>query len=174
MPTPVKLAGEQVGLTRRPMRTSRPLAILVICLLDLFFLIALHVPLLYHGLFPLFGTLLGGQDGIYVIGAAVLVLGLLLWGTWEQRIWAWWGSVVYYAVLAATWLVTFAQTSWAGLLAWLQFPPSELEALSDIPLRGYELGLFVGLPMLACLIVVLACRRHFGRNPDGTTLSSPS
>ena len=144
---------------------ARPTAILVICLLDLFFLIALHVPLLYRGLFPLFGTLLGGLEGIYLIAAAVLVLGLLLWGTWEQRMWAWWGSAVYYALLAATWLVTFARTPWAGLLAWLQFAPAELEALSGMPLQGYEIGVFVGLPMLACLVVILACRRHFGRNP---------
>ncbi|MBN1137302.1 MAG: hypothetical protein JXM73_12005 [Anaerolineae bacterium] len=144
---------------------ARPTAILVICLLDLFFLIALHVPLLYGGLFPLFGTLLGGLDGIYLIDAAVLILGLLLWGAWQQYMWAWWGSAVYYAILAATWLVTFAQTPWADLLAWLQFAPTELEALSGMPLQGYELGVFVGLPMLACLVVILACRRHFGRNP---------
>lgn len=66
---------------------ARPLAILVICLLDLFFLVVLHVPLLYRGLFPVFGTLLGGLVGIYLIDAAVLVLGLLLWGTWNQRRW---------------------------------------------------------------------------------------
>jgi hypothetical protein len=144
---------------------ARPLPILVICLLDLFFLVALHVPLLYRGLFPLFGTLLGGLDGIYLIDAAVIVLVLLLWGTWEQHVWAWWGSVVYYAVLAATWLVTFARIPYADLLTWLQLPPLEREVLSGIPLHGYEIGLFVGLPMLACLGVILACRRHFGRSP---------
>jgi len=145
---------------------ARPVAILVICLLDLFFLVALHVPLLYRGLFPLFGTLVGGRDGIYLTDLAVLVLGLLLWGTWNQRMWAWWGSVATYGVLAATWLVTFARTPYADLLAWLQFAPAEMEALSGIPLQGWELGVFVGLPMLACLGVVLACRRHFGRSPE--------
>jgi len=145
---------------------ERPVAILVICLLDLFFLVALHVPLLYRGLFPLFWTLVGGMDGIYLTDLAVLVLGLLLWGTWNQRMWAWWGSVVTYAVLAATWLVTFAQMPYADLLAWLQFAPTEVEALSGIPLQGWELGVLAGLPMLACLGVVLACRRHFGRSPE--------
>jgi hypothetical protein len=140
---------------------ARPTPILVICLLDLFFLVALHALLLFGGLFPAFGTLLGGMEGVYLIDAAVLLLGLLLWGTWQQHAWAWWGSVVYYALLAATWIVTFAQTSYAELLAWLRLPPTEMEALSGIPLRGYELGLFVGLPMLACLGVILAARRHF-------------
>jgi hypothetical protein len=146
---------------------DRPVAILVICLLDLFFLIALHVPLLYRGLFPVFGTLVGGLEGTYLIASAVLVLGLLLWGTWLQRMWAWWGSVVYYTLLAATWLVTFAQTPYADLLAWLQFAPTEMQALSGIPLQGYEIGVFVGLPMLACLVVILASRRHFGRSGAG-------
>ena len=146
---------------------ARPVAILVICLLDFFFLIALHVPLVYRGLFPVFGTLRGGLEGIYLIASAVLVLGLLLWGTWLRRMWAWWGSVVYYALLAATWLVTFARTPYADLLAWLQFAPTEMEALSGIPLQGYEIGVFVGLPMLACLGVILASRRHFGRSRAG-------
>lgn len=140
---------------------ARPLAILVICLLDLFFLVALHVPLLFRGLVPFFGALLGGLEGIYLIDAGVLVLGLLVWGTWNRRMWAWWGSVVYYAVLAAAWLVTFARVPYAELLAWLQFAPTEMEILSGIPLRGYEIGLFAGLPVLACLGVVLASRRHF-------------
>jgi hypothetical protein len=142
---------------------ARPTAILVICLLDLFFLLALHVPLLFRGLFPAFGTLRGGLEGIYLIDAAVLILGLLLWGTWMQRAWAWWGSAVYYAVLAATWLVTFAQTPYSDLLAWLQFAPTEMEALSGIPLQGYEVGVFVALPMLACMGLILASRRHFGQ-----------
>jgi hypothetical protein len=142
---------------------SRPLPILMICLLDLFFVVALHVPLLFGGLFPAFGTLLGGLEGIYLIDAAVLVLGFLLWGTWQQHTWAWWASAVYYALLATTWIVTFAQTPYAELLAWLRLAPVEMQALSGIPLQGYELGLFAGLPMLACMGVILASRRHFGR-----------
>jgi hypothetical protein len=142
---------------------ARPMAILVICLLDLFFLVALHVPLLFGGLFPAYGTLLGGLEGICVADVAILLLGLLLWGTWEQWAWAWWGSVFYYALLSATWILTFAQTTYPKLLAWLPLAPIEMEALSGIPLQGYEIGLFAGLPMLACLGVILASRRHFTR-----------
>jgi hypothetical protein len=138
-----------------------PLPILVICLLDLFFLIALHV-LLLNGLFPVFGALAGGLDGCYLTSAAVLILGLLLWGTWKQYAWAWWGSAICYAALAASWIATFARISYASLLPWLQFAPAEIKALSGIPLRGYEIGLFVGLPMLACLVVILTSRRYFG------------
>ncbi len=146
----------------------RPVPVLVLCLLDLFFLVALHVPLLFGGLFPLFGTLLGGMAGFYLVDASVLVLALLLWGTWEQRAWAWWGSAAYYAVLAAAWIVTFARTPYAALLAWLKLPPTEMEILSGIPLRGWEMGAFVGLPMLACAGVVLGCRHGFGRRAAGT------
>ncbi len=147
---------------------SHPMAILVICLVDLFFFIALHVPILFHGLFPLFGTLRGGLEGIYLIDTTVLVLGLLLWGTWQQRMWAWWGSVLYYALLATTWVVTFVQTPYPDLLAWLQLAPTEMEALSGIPLQGYEVGAFVALPMLALLCVLVANRRHFRRRPAMT------
>jgi len=142
---------------------AQPIHILVICLLHLFFLVALHLPLLFNGLFPVFGTLMGGPDGFYMTSAVVLALVLLLWSTWKRYAWAWWGSAIYYAVLAATWIVTFARTSYADLLAWLQLAPTEMKALSGIPLQGYEIGLFVGLPMLACLCVTLASRRHFGQ-----------
>ena len=153
---------------------ARPLPILVICLLDLFFLVALHVPLLFGGLFPAFGTLLGGLEGIYFIDGALLLLGLLLWGTWMQRTWAWWGSAAYYALLAATWIVTFAQTPYLELLAWLRLAPTEMDALSGIPLQGYEPGILAGLPMLACLGVIVASRRHFGRRAEQRITGWPS
>jgi hypothetical protein len=146
---------------------ARPVPVLVLCLLDIFFLIALHVPLLFNGLFPLFGTLQGGMAGFYLVDLSVLALALLLWGTWEQRAWALWGSAAYYGVLAVAWIVTFARTPYAALLAWLKLPPTEIKILSGIPLRGWEIGAFVGLPMLVCAGVALGCRRWFGRRASG-------
>ena len=145
---------------------ERPLPLLVVCLLDLFFLIALHAPLLFRGLFPFFGTLLGGIEGVYLTSAAVMLLGLLLWGAWNRQVWAWWGSAAYYALLGASWIITFARTPYLDLLAWLQFAPLETGALSGMPLQGYEIGLFVGLPMLATMGVVLAGRRHYGHGTE--------
>jgi hypothetical protein len=37
-----------------------------------------------------------------------------------------------------------------------------MDALSGIPLKGWELGAFVGVPMLVCAGVVVGCRRWFG------------
>jgi len=152
---------------------ARPMPILVLCLLDLFFLIALHLPLLFRGLFPLFGTLLGDLQGIYCLSAEVLLLAALLWGTWMRYGWAWWGSLLFYVLLATTWLVTFARTSYADLLAWLQFSPTETGMLSGIPLQGWHIGVFVALPMLATLIVVLASRCHFRSAAPAAHLDIP-
>ena len=88
---------------------ARPVAILVLCLLDLFFLAALQVPLLFSGLFPLFGMLQSGMAGFYLVDASVLVLAVLLWGTWKRRGWALEGSAAYYLLLAAAWIATFAR-----------------------------------------------------------------
>ncbi len=154
-------AAFEAGDPRPGALEQRPLPVLVLCLLGLFFLIVLHLPILFRGLFPVFGTLLGDLQGIYGIAAEVLVLALLLWGTWEQRRWAWWGSVAFYAALASSWLVTLIPLRWTDLLAWLQFPPAEVAMLSGMPLQGWHIGAFVALPMLATLGMLLAARRSF-------------
>ena len=141
---------------------ARPVAILVLCLLDLFFLAALQVPLLFSGLFPLFGMLQSGMAGFYLVDASVLVLAVLLWGTWKRRGWALEGSAAYYVLLAAAWIATFARTPYAELLTWLRLPPTEIEMLSGTPLRGWEIRVFVGLPMPVCAAVAVACRRSPG------------
>jgi len=152
----------------------RPVPILMLCLLHLFFLIVLHLPILFRGLFPFFGTLLGDMQGIYSISAEVLVLAALLWGTWGRQRWAWWGSLLFYAALAATWLLTFAHMSYADLLVWLRFSPREMEILSGIPLRGWHIGAFVALPLLSTLLVILASRRSFGRAPIAQATGQPA
>ena len=59
---------------------------------------------------------------------------------------------------------TTARTSYADLLAWLHFSPAEMKMLTGIPLRGWELGVFIALPALATLGVLVASPRHFGHS----------
>ena len=111
--------------------------------------------------------------GFYLADLSVMALALLLWGTWEQRAWALWGSAAYYGVLAAAWIVTFARTPYAALLAWLQAAVHRDEILRDSA-RGWEIGAFVGLPMLVCAGAALACRWWLGSWTTSDARGRPS
>ena len=141
---------------------ERPIPILVLCLLYLFFLVALHVPILFNGLYPLFGAFLTGLPGIVALDLSILLLAGLIWGTFQQRAWAWWGSLFYWGAMTVSVMLTFARTPYLELLAIAVFPPREVEFLDEIPLRGIHLALFFGLPLLATVGAIIASNRHFG------------
>jgi len=71
-----------------------PMPILVLAILYLFYLIVLHVPILFNGVFPLFGVFLFGLQGIVLLDVSIMVLACLIWGTLERKTWAWRGSLV--------------------------------------------------------------------------------
>jgi hypothetical protein len=140
----------------------RPILILVLCLLYAFYGIVLHIPILFNGLFPLFGRFLTGLPGIAALDLAILLLVSLTWGTLQQQTWAWWGSLAYWGAMALSVVITFASTGYPELLAIADFPARELEFLDAIPLQGYHLAAFFGLPLLATAGMIAASRRHFG------------
>jgi hypothetical protein len=143
----------------------RPLPVLVLCFLYLFYAVILHVPIFFRGIFPVFGTFLFDLDGITLLTASILGMGLLIWGTLRQRAWAWWAALLYFSLLTVSTILTFAATTYAELLAAMKFPPTEVEILDGIPLQGYHLALFFGLPLVLTLVAILRARRHFARMP---------
>jgi hypothetical protein len=143
-------------------RTERlPLPILVLSFLYLFYAVVLHVPIFFRGIFPVFGTFFFDMEGIALLTASILWLGFLVWGTLQQRAWAWWGATLYFLLLTVSTILTFATTTYAHLLARMQFPPTEVEILDGIPLQGFHLALFFGLPLVLTLAAILRTKPHF-------------
>jgi hypothetical protein len=142
---------------------GRPLPVLILGFLLGLVAIVLHIPLFFRGLFPLFGTFLLGLEGILALAFSVLCLALLVWGILRQKAWAWWGSVLFVGLLAASSILTLAKTSFAQLLALLRFPPAEMEFLDGLPLQGWHLAAFFGLPLLVTLGLLFLSRRQFGQ-----------
>jgi hypothetical protein len=138
-----------------------PTPILTLCLLYLFFGLALHVPILLNGLYPLLGTFLTGLPGIVALDLSIWSLGLLTWGTFKQRTWALWGGLAYWAWLIASAVVTFAVTGYQELLIILALPPQEIAFLDGVPLQGVHLAAFFGLVFAVPLGWLIACKRHF-------------
>ena len=142
-----------------------PIPVLALCILYLFYAVVWHVPILFSGLYPLFGTLLFEIPGIVAADISILLFVWLAWGTIRQRPWAWWAALIYSALLTISLVLTFATSSLSEILAGMRFPPTEMEALQNVPLQGIHLAAFLGLPLLLTTISVVLSRRHFGDQP---------
>ena len=128
---------------------------LVVVGLEVFFVIALHVLLLFNGLFPLLTGWATGLRGLALIDGAVVLLLLLVWGSLRRSRWALWGSLSYFSVMAILWIGTLLSTRWSELLGVLAFPAVERDMLSGMPLQGWHLALLVGLPLVGTLAAVV-------------------
>jgi hypothetical protein len=138
-----------------------PLPILVLCFMYALYAILLHVPIFFNGLFPFFGIFFLGQEGILLLAFSIAALVCLAWGTFTRRYWAWWGSLIYFGLMALTTILTFVRSSYVDILSAIRFPPAEMEILGGVPLQGYHLAAFFGVPLLTTFIAVLRARRHF-------------
>ena len=143
-----------------------PLPMLTLCMLFAFFIVALHVAILFRGAFPLFGVLLSELSGVVLIDASVVLLAVLTWGTLRRKPWAWWVALAYFSLMTASTVWTFAGLSWADILDMMKFAPLEMEALSGVPIQGTHIAAFVGLPLLATLGLLIYSKRYFAANDE--------
>jgi hypothetical protein len=138
-----------------------PIPILVLCSLFLFCVVALHVPIFFKGLFPLFGVWLSDLEGIFMLDVSILCLVCLIWGTLKLRPWAWWGSLIYFGLLTFSAVLTLSRSSFLDILSRLDFPPTEMEALQGLPFQGAHFALFVGVPLLVTWGLIVFSKSHF-------------
>jgi hypothetical protein len=150
-----------------------PVSVLAVGFLLAFYVLALHIPMLLNGLFPLFGTWLSELNGFVALTVTILLLACLTWGVWRQADWAWWGSllVLLFLLVSSTW--TLAGTPYADLLVLLDLPPTEMDMLDGVPLQGLHLALFVGLPVALTVVAMLVSRRRYRGTPPPPVERAP-
>jgi hypothetical protein len=138
-----------------------PLPILVLCSLFLFYAIALHIPIFFNGIFPFFGVLLFGLQGILLIDFSIMCLLGLAWGALKLKSWAWWGSLIYFILLILSLILTFSRYSFSDILAGMVFPPTEMEALQGVPLHGLHIAALIGIPLPITCGLIIFSKRYF-------------
>jgi len=138
-----------------------PVPVLVLVILFLFYSVFLHIPLLFNGLFPLFGSWLSQLPGIAALDVAISVLLFLTWATASRLRWAWWADILYFALLTSSALITLLRSTFSQLLILARFPEYELQILSNMPIQAVHIAAFVGIPILATLAAILISRPHF-------------
>jgi len=146
-----------------------PMPILVSCSLYLFYAIVLHIPIFFNGIFPLFGVFLFDMQGILMLDVSIALLVCLIWGTLKSRTWAWWGALTYFGLMAFSTIFTFLKSSYSDILSGMKFPPTEMGPLEGVPLQGFHLAAFFGIPLLATSGVIILSKRHF--RTENPTLS---
>ena len=138
-----------------------PQLVLVTASLMVAFAIALHVPLLFSGVFPLFGRFLYGLQGFQGLDLCIILFASLAWGTLRRKRWAWWGSLVALAALAVSAVMSLLAVTPQEIIANMRFAPIESEALSSVPVQGYHLAVAVALPLVVTLVLLVSSRRHY-------------
>jgi hypothetical protein len=150
-----------------------PIPILVLSMLFIFYIVVLHILILFNGVFPLFGNWMNELAGIALIDVASLGLMILLWGVLGQRLWAWWGSLCYFTCITMSWVFTLATSGWSDILEALDFPPFEMEMLQRLPLQGLHLSVLAAVPLLLTLVAILRARGAFEAQHRRTSEATP-
>lgn len=121
--------------------------------------LVLHFPLLVGGVFPLFGHVVYGLAGTVLLDLAIAVTVVLIWGVVQRYRWSWWGTVVFLGLITLASAATFLTIPPHDIVARMPLAPLEMEALSEIPMRGYQVALFVGVIPTAALVMLAVSRR---------------
>jgi len=139
-----------------------PTPILVLSALYLFYLIMLHILILFNGMFPVFGVFRYGLQGIILLDVSIACLVCITWGTLRRRLWAWWASVILLGLFMFSTVLTFFRSSYSAILLGLAFPPREMEFLGGLPIQGYHFSILVGIPLFTTWVIAILSKRHFG------------
>jgi hypothetical protein len=138
-----------------------PIPILVLSSLYLFYIIILHILILFNGIFPVFGVFVFGLQGILLLDLSIVWLVCLILGMLRLKLWAWWGSVIWVGLFTFSTVLTFFRYDYSTILSGLAFPPREMEFLKGIPVQGYHFSVLAGMPLLITLAIAILSKRHF-------------
>lgn len=138
-----------------------PTPILVLTSLYLFYIIVLHILILFNGIFPVFGVFRFGLQGIVLLDMSIACLVCIIWGTLRRRLWAWWGSAILLGVFMVSTVITFFRSSYLAILLGLAFPPREMEFLGGLPVQGYHFSVLVGIPLFITWVIAILSKQHF-------------
>jgi hypothetical protein len=139
---------------------SEPTLILVS--LIILITLALHVPLLFNGIFPTFGKFAFELQGYLLLDLSILFLASMVWGMMKGKQWAWWGTLTYLLLMTVSATISFLSVDPMTILENMKLPAFEQDILQNVPVQGYHLALIIGLPLLITLIFQVSSRKYYG------------
>lgn len=139
-----------------------PFALLALVFLFANIIIVMHIAIFLQGVFPLFGKILIGRESVYIISFFILILGVLIYGIVQLKIWAWWGSLIYISFLTISSIMSFLRYSFYDIITMMNLPADEMEFLDRMTLlRNYHLAVLFAIPLLITLGLIIYSKRYF-------------
>jgi hypothetical protein len=91
----------------------------------------------------------------------LLLLGLM-YGIFDLRRWAWWGSVVYFCLLTISSFMSFTRYGIDDIINAMNLPKFEIEFLDKIVIwQGLNLFTLLVIPLLVTLGWIVYSRNYF-------------
>ncbi|MBN1318326.1 MAG: hypothetical protein JXA42_22800 [Anaerolineales bacterium] len=134
--------------------------IFILCIMNTFYALMLHIPIFFRGSFPFFGHMLTDLPGFFFIVGSMALLILFATGIWYKQKWAWWGNLIFFLAIFISTITTFLTFDYQKFLITMRYPSTEMDMLKNVPLEGYHLALFFGFPILLTLVAIFYSRRN--------------
>ncbi|MFH1195427.1 MAG: hypothetical protein V1720_06920 [bacterium] len=151
----IKLDGE------RSIIQNYSVSILVLITLYAFYILVFHELLLFRGIFPLFGKWLTELNGVMVISSSIIFFVILILGTLNFKLWAWWAAILYFVFFTISLIATFLSSDLIQIITILKLPQKEIDAIRNVPLNGIHLSMFFGIPLFLTFCTIIISRKYF-------------
>jgi len=140
-----------------------PQILLLICSLNILFILLLHASALFQYIFPLFGKIILHREAAPYISSAVFILAILTYGIWKRYLWAFWGILVYYGVMLLSIITTFSKYSTLDIINLLNLPSYEQSQIVPVLsiLLNFNLVSILGPFLIIILVLTVHSNKYF-------------
>ena len=138
-----------------------PLPVLGLVLLFGFGAVSLLNMVFYGRVVPVFGSLVNGLPGLFIILAMVAVLGYLTRGLYRLDIRAWWAAIVFVILVSVSVILTFSRVNLLDLYAAMDFSAQQIELMKQYGIQDSPIMKLTGLWGVPIVGYLLFIRKYF-------------
>jgi hypothetical protein len=145
-----------------------PQAVLLICSLNIIFILLLHAGALLQYIFPFFGKIILHREGVHYISSAVFILAILTYGFWKRYLLAFWGLIIYYGLMLVSITMTFSKYSLTDIINLLNLPSYEQSQMIPVlsVFLNFNLTALLGSFLVIILCLIVYSKKYFQNTPE--------
>nr|WP_319373853.1 hypothetical protein [uncultured Methanobacterium sp.] len=140
-----------------------PQELLLVCSLNILFILILHASALFQYIFPLFGKMIIHREAVLCVSSAVFILAILTYGFWKKSFWAFWGLILYYGLALISVIMTFNKYSLTEVISLLNLPAYEQSNMISVfsILLNFNLTALFGSLLVITVLITIYSRKYF-------------